>query len=69
MPALNIEFTEAELAQLRARASVEGRSMRALAHDVIVESTVRADHDAKVMGAAAHVMDLSRDLLERLADR
>jgi plasmid stability protein len=69
MPALNIRFTDAELAGLRSRAATEGRSMTAIAHDMIVESTARADHDAKVMGAAAHVIALSRDLLKRLADR
>lgn len=69
MPALNIKFTEAELAGLRSRAAAEGRSMTAIAHDVIVESTTRRNHDARVMEAAAHVMELSRDLLKRLADR
>jgi hypothetical protein len=43
--------------------------MRTIAHDVIVESTTRAGHDARVMDAAARVMELSRDLLDRLADR
>lgn len=69
MPALNIKFTDAELLQLRSRATAEGRSMTALAHDVIVDSTARADHDTKVMAAAANVLALSRDLLKRLADR
>ncbi len=69
MPALNIRFTDTELAVLRSRAAAEGRSMTAVAHDVIVDSIARADHDAKVMAAADHVISLSRDLLKRLADR
>ncbi len=69
MPALNISFTDGELETLRIRARAEGRSMTAFAHDVIVDSSARAAHDALVMGAAEHVMSLSRDLLKRLADR
>jgi len=69
MPALNISFSDAELEALRTRARAEGCSMIALAHDVIVESNANAARDALVMGAAEHVIALSRDLLKRLADR
>jgi hypothetical protein len=69
MPALNIRFTDEELAALRSRAEAEGRPVTRLAHDVLVQSTSRAKHNALVMGAAAEVTSLSRDLLKRLADR
>ena len=69
MPALNITYTDDELARLRARAKAEGRSLSALVHDVSVETTDRAYDDALFMDAAAEVMTLSRDLLKRLADR
>lgn len=69
MPALNIRFTDAELAALHRRAETEGRPVTRLAHDILVQSTARANHDAVVMGAAAEVISLSRDLLNRLADR
>ena len=69
MPALNIRFTDTELAALHRRAAAEGRPVTRLAHDVLVESTTRVNHDAAVMEAAAEVTSLSRDLLKRLADR
>jgi hypothetical protein len=69
MPALNIRFTDDELKALRHRAEAVGRPMTALAHDVLVETTARANHDAIVMDSAARVIGLSQDLLKRLADR
>ncbi len=69
MPALNIRFTDAELAALHRRAEAEGRPVTRLAHDVLVQSTARASHDAIVMSAAAEVIELRRNLLKRLADR
>jgi hypothetical protein len=69
MPALNVRFTEAELETLRRRAEAEGVPVTRLAHDVLIQDTARASHDALVMGAAAHVIGLSQDLLKRLADR
>ncbi|GEM_PF-2101960 len=69
MPALNIRFTDTELAALRRLAEAEGRPVTRLAHDVLVQSATRANHDAVVMEAAADVISLSRDLLKRLADR
>ncbi|MFG2794286.1 hypothetical protein [Streptomyces sp. NPDC048419] len=50
MPALNVEFTEAEMARLRARATLAGRSLKQHVHDVTVEE---ADRLAFVDGAAA----------------
>jgi hypothetical protein len=69
MPALNIKFTDAELAALRRCAAAEGRPVTRLAHDILVLSTTRANHNELVMGAAAEVTSLSRDLLRRLAGR
>lgn len=69
MRALNIRFTDEELAALHRRADAEGRPVTRLVHDIVVQSTTRANHDAVVMGAAAEVASLSRDLLKRLADR
>lgn len=43
--------------------------MTTLAHDLVVGRVERAQHNAMVMSASARVMDLSRDLLKRLADR
>jgi hypothetical protein len=69
MPALNIKFTDAELAALHRRAESEGRPVTRLAHDILVQSATRANRDAVVMEAAAEVTSLSGDLLKRLADR
>ena len=69
MPALNIRFSDDELAALHRRAETEGRPVTRLAHDVLVESTARASHDALVLDAAERVISLSGDLLRRLADR
>lgn len=69
VPALNINFTEDELARLRTQAHAQRTSMSKLAHNIIVERTDSAEHNAIVLGASARVIDLSRDLLKRLADR
>ena len=69
MPALNIPFSDAELAQLRERARNKGVSMRTLAHDTIVNCGSKSDRDARWGAATARVIELSRDLLARLADQ
>jgi hypothetical protein len=69
MPALNISFTEDELARLRAQAQAQRTSMTKLAHNIVVDHTGRAEHNAVVMSASARVIGLSQDLLKRLADR
>lgn len=69
MPALNIRFTDAELAALHRRAEAEGRPVTRFAHDVVMECTYRQQQDDAVMGASARVIALSQDLLKRLADR
>lgn len=69
MPALNIPFTEEELARLREQAKDQGLSMTALAHGLVVGRSERAEHNQLVMGASARVMHLSEHLLKQLADR
>jgi hypothetical protein len=69
MPALNIRYSDDELAALRQRAEAEGVPVTRLVHDLSVGDTERASFDAEVMKAGAHVIDLSRDLIKRLADR
>ncbi|MFJ1562088.1 hypothetical protein [Streptomyces mirabilis] len=50
MPALNIEFTPEEMARLRNRAKITGKSLKEHVHDVTVEE---ADRIAFVEGATA----------------
>ncbi|MFE6489666.1 hypothetical protein ACFVGN_42975 [Streptomyces sp. NPDC057757] len=50
MPALNVEFSEEEMARLRDRAALTGRSLKQHVHDVTVEE---ADRLAFVEGAVA----------------
>jgi hypothetical protein len=69
MPAINVRFTEEELARFRERARKEGLSLHTLAHDTIVSGTTRAEEDDLVVAAVARVMRLSDDLLRRLADK
>lgn len=69
MPALNIRFTEEELAQLRERASTKGVSMSKLAHDTIVNCGSQSDEAARWMAAAEWVIAASPELLARLADQ
>lgn len=69
MPALNIKFTDDELAQLRARAKDEGVSMHTLAHDTLVRCTSQAEEDRLVMETMVRIAEASRGLLDRLADK
>jgi hypothetical protein len=63
MTTLGVEFTDEEMGLLRERAARCGISVEALVHDVVV----RTAEDDAVMEATAHVIALSRDLLDRLA--
>ncbi len=65
MPALNLEFTDDEMADLRAAAEREGRSLKSLAHDAVVRSVSSRKH--RVEEAAARIARISADLNERLA--
>jgi hypothetical protein len=69
MPALNVNFTGTELEQLRERARNEGKSMRDMAHDTIVNCNRQSAEDDRITAAVARVMRLSADLLARLADQ
>ena len=69
MPALNISFTDDEIARLRDRARAEGVSMRTLAHDAVVSSAEQADQDARIAAAYERIKRLSANLLRRLADQ
>ncbi|MDP9641337.1 hypothetical protein J2S53_001282 [Actinopolyspora lacussalsi] len=65
MPALNVEFTEEEMAQLRDAAGREDKSLRSMAHDAIVSELRRR----KVTAAATRVAGISAGLNERLAEK
>ncbi|NGO13630.1 hypothetical protein G5C60_40070 [Streptomyces sp. HC44] len=62
MPALNIEFTADEMARLRDRAMIAGKSLKQHVHDVTVEE---ADRIAFVEGAAAEAERILPAVLER----
>lgn len=69
MPALNINFSDDELAQIRDRAREEGVSMRTLAHDAIVRCNARGERDEVIWTAYRESRPISAGLLRRLADR
>lgn len=69
MPALNIEFTDTEMAHLRDRARSEGVSLKTLAHDTVVSCNTRAEEDALIWAAYDRCKAISAELLRRLADR
>jgi hypothetical protein len=69
MPALNIQFTEAELARLRERARRTGVSMRRMAHDMLVTCTDQSDEDDLIMVAYNRIKPLTEDILDWLKDR
>ncbi|MBV9023184.1 MAG: hypothetical protein JO362_05170 [Streptomycetaceae bacterium] len=52
MPALNVEFTEAELAELRLAAAAAGKSVKGYVHDLSVREQARR---VFVEGAAAFI--------------
>ncbi|MEU9213894.1 hypothetical protein AB0D27_39880 [Streptomyces sp. NPDC048415] len=62
MPALNIEFSEGEMARLRERATITGKSLKQHVHDVTVEE---ADRIAFVEGAAAEAERILPGVMER----
>ncbi|MFF3062442.1 hypothetical protein [Streptomyces sp. NPDC057909] len=65
MPALNVTFTEQEMAALRTQAAKEDTSMKALAHDAVLAEV----HRRKVAAAAVRVARISAGLNRRLADK
>ncbi|MFD8215469.1 hypothetical protein ACFV2U_17440 [Streptomyces sp. NPDC059697] len=62
MPALNIEFTPEEMARLRNRAKITGKSLKEHVHDVTVEE---ADRIAFVEGAATEAERILPGVVER----
>ncbi|MFJ9761021.1 hypothetical protein [Streptomyces sp. NPDC101149] len=65
MPALNVEFSPEEMDRLRQRAALAGKSLRAHAHDVIVEE---ADRIAFVEGAAAEATRVLPGVMEHFPE-
>lgn len=65
MPALNLEFTDEEMTELRAAAEREGRSLKGLAHDAVLRSVSSRKH--LVEEASARIARVSAGLNERLA--
>ncbi|MBB3051970.1 prephenate dehydrogenase [Prauserella isguenensis] len=65
MPALNLQFTDEEMADLRATADREGRSLKVVAHDAVVSVVSSRKH--LVAEASRRVARISGELNERLA--
>lgn len=65
MTALNLQFDDDEMADLRAAAEREGRSLKAVAHDAVVTAVSSRKH--RVAESAARVARISAELNERLA--
>jgi hypothetical protein len=65
MRALNLRFTEEELAALRERAEAEGRSMQSIAHEAVVRAI--SERSRLFEEAAVHVLKVSGELNGRLA--
>ncbi|MBB3661228.1 prephenate dehydrogenase [Prauserella sediminis] len=65
MPALNLQFSDEEMADLRATADREGRSLKAVAHDAVVSVVSSRKH--LVAEASQRVARISEELNERLA--
>lgn len=65
MAALNLQFTEDEMDELRAAAEREHKSLKALAHDAVVSAASTRKY--RVDESAARVAAISAELNERLA--
>ncbi|GAA3835355.1 hypothetical protein ACFS5L_36550 [Streptomyces phyllanthi] len=65
MAGLNLRFTDEELDALRERATAEGRSMQAFAHDAVISAI--NEHSRLFNEAAEHVLNASAELNKRLA--
>lgn len=63
MPALNVVFSEEEMAQVREAANQEGTSVKALAHDAVLTELRRR----RVRAAALRTARVSAGLNKRLA--
>lgn len=67
MPALNLQFTDEEMEDLRSAAEREGRSLKLVAHDLVVQAVSSRKH--LVEDAAARIASTSARLNERLAEK
>jgi prephenate dehydrogenase len=65
MSALNLQFSDEEMADLRLAAEREGKSLKALAHDAVISVVSSRRH--LVEEAAARVARISSELNVRLA--
>ncbi|MBO8187940.1 hypothetical protein [Streptomyces spirodelae] len=65
MPALNVVFSDEEMAEVREAANREGVSVKALAHDTVLSELRRR----KVRAAALRTARISAGLNERLATK
>ncbi|SIC20823.1 hypothetical protein [Mycobacteroides abscessus] len=65
MPAFNVEFTDDELAIVRAAAADAGASMRAFAKRAILDKA--ADRQGRVHALGQQIADRSAELNRRLA--
>jgi hypothetical protein len=65
MPALNVEFSEEELAIVRSAASESGASMRAFAKQAILDKA--QNREGRVRAIAEQIAERSAELNQRLA--
>ncbi|CAN5332383.1 type II toxin-antitoxin system antitoxin Phd [soil metagenome] len=65
MPSLNVQFTDEELATVRAAAATDEVSLRTFAHEAIL--TAASAHRRRVAEAARIVAERSAELNRRLA--
>jgi hypothetical protein len=65
MPALNVVFTEEEMALVREAAAQEGTSMKSLAHETVLTELRRR----KVRAAALRTARISAGLNKRLSEK
>ncbi|QUR68795.1 plasmid mobilization protein [Mycobacterium spongiae] len=65
MPALNVEFSDEELAKVRSAASDAGTSMRAFARQAILDRAVNREGRVRALGQ--EIAQRSAELNRRLA--
>ncbi|MCX4909459.1 hypothetical protein [Streptomyces sp. NBC_00878] len=69
MPGITIDFTEEELAELRAEAKEQGVSIKRLAHDILTEGVVRRRQRQRfVEGASKKARGIMADFDERFPE-
>ncbi len=69
MPGITIEFTEEELAELRAEAKEQGLAIKRLAHDILTEDVVRRRQRQRFTeGASEKFAILAPEFLDAFAE-